>query len=110
VLRVLAQPAVNLTAAGQLELDLGLGGPGPSGPLEIASSRMGHLLDALSRAYGALGFPQATGHDEVFRQLVLARIIEPTSRQDSLRVLGRTAGASRNLTRTAWFSPATLTN
>jgi hypothetical protein len=35
---------------------------------EIASSRMGHLLDALSRAYDALGFPQATGHDEVFRQ------------------------------------------
>jgi len=34
---------------------------------------MGHLLDALSRAYDALGFPQATGHDEVSRQLVLAR-------------------------------------
>ena len=48
---------------------------------------MGHLLDALSRAYDALGFPQATGHDEVFRQLVLARIIEPASKQDSLRVL-----------------------
>jgi hypothetical protein len=30
-------------AAGQAELDLGLGSPGPSGPLEIASSRMGHL-------------------------------------------------------------------
>jgi hypothetical protein len=29
--------------------------------------------------YGALGFPQATGHDETFRQLVLARIIEPTT-------------------------------
>jgi hypothetical protein len=74
-------------AAGQLELDLGTAGPGRSGPLEIASSRMGHLLDALSRAYDVLGFPQATGHDEVFRQLVLARIIEPASKQDSLRVL-----------------------
>jgi hypothetical protein len=48
---------------------------------------MEHLWDALSRAYDALGFPQATSHDEVFRQLVLARIIEPTSKQDSLRVL-----------------------
>ena len=48
---------------------------------------MGHLWDALCRAYDALGFPQATGHDEVFRQLVLARIIEPASKQDSLRVL-----------------------
>jgi hypothetical protein len=53
---------------------------------------MGHLLDALSRAYDALGFPQATGHDQVFRQLVLARIIEPASKQDSLRVLDE-AGA-----------------
>ena len=34
-----------------------------------------------------LGFDQAAGGDEVFRQLVLARIIEPTSKQDSLRVL-----------------------
>jgi hypothetical protein len=31
--------------------------------------------------------PQAAGGDEVFQQLVLARIIEPTSKQDSLRVL-----------------------
>jgi hypothetical protein len=86
-LEALKAAARQRLAAGQLELDLGTGGPGPSGPLEIASSRMGHLLDALSRAYDALGFPQATGHDEVFRQLVLARIIEPVSKQDSLRVL-----------------------
>ena len=92
-LEALKAAARQRLAAGQQELDLGLGGPGPSGPLEIASSRMGHLLDALSRAYDALGFPQATGHDEVFRQLVLARIIEPASKQDSLRVLDE-AGAS----------------
>jgi hypothetical protein len=30
---------------------------------------------------------QVTGDYEVFRQLVLARIIEPASQQDSLRVL-----------------------
>ena len=48
---------------------------------------MGHLWDALCRAYDALGFDQAAGGDEVFRQLVLARIIEPTSKLDSLRVL-----------------------
>jgi hypothetical protein len=34
-----------------------------------------------------LGFARAVGGDEVFRQLVLARIIEPTSKADSLRVL-----------------------
>jgi hypothetical protein len=48
---------------------------------------MGQLLDALGRAYDAFGFPQATGGGEVFRQIVLARIIGPASRQDSLRVL-----------------------
>jgi len=36
---------------------------------------MGHLWDALYRAYDALGFPQATDGDEVFRQLVPTRII-----------------------------------
>jgi len=92
-LEALKAAARQRLAAGQAELDLGLGGRGPSGPLEIASSRMAHLLDALCSAYDALGFPQATGQDEVFRQLVLARIIEPTSKQDSLRVLEE-AGAA----------------
>ena len=57
------------------------------GPLPITSSRMGCLWDALCRAYDALGFAVAADGDEVFRQLVLARIIEPTSKLDSLRVL-----------------------
>ena len=48
---------------------------------------MGCLLDALEHAYRVLGFDQATGGDEVFRQLVLARIIEPVSKLDSARVL-----------------------
>lgn len=79
--------------AGQAELDLGLSvaaAAASGGPLEIASSRMGHLWDALSRAYDAVGLAVAAGGDEVFRQLVLARIIEPTSKEDSLRVLAET--------------------
>src|SRR5690606_20016552 len=56
-------------------------------------SRMGHLWDALSSAFDVLGFAGASGGDEVFRQLVLARIIEPTSKFDSLRVLAE-AGIS----------------
>lgn len=76
-------------AAGQGELDLGLAPAEPAGhgPLPITSSRMGHLWDALAHAYAVLGFDQAAGGDAVFRQLVLARIIEPTSKLDSLRVL-----------------------
>jgi hypothetical protein len=60
------------------------------GPLPIVSSRAAVLWDGLAAAYDALGFEQASGRDAVFRQLVLARIIEPTSKQDSLRVLGET--------------------
>jgi len=74
-------------AAGQLELDLGLQAAGPSGPLPVTASRMGHLLDALDRGYRVLGLEAAAGGDEVFRLLALARVIEPVSKLDSLRVL-----------------------
>jgi hypothetical protein len=74
-------------AAGQGVLDLGLDAGAPGGPLPIISSQMGCLLDALSRGYDVLGLAAATGGDEVFRQLVLARIIEPVSKLDSARVL-----------------------
>jgi len=48
---------------------------------------MGCLVGALSRGYDVLGLAAAAGGDEVFRQLVLARIIEPVSKLDSARVL-----------------------
>jgi hypothetical protein len=53
----------------------------------------GHLLDALAQGYRVLGFGDATGGDGVFRDLVLARIIEPTSKLDTSRVLEE-AGAA----------------
>jgi Transposase DDE domain len=74
-------------AAGQSELDLGLDTAAPGGPLPIIASRMGHLLDAVGRGYRVLGFDRAAGGDEVFEQLVAARIIEPVSKADSGRVL-----------------------
>jgi len=86
-LEALKAAAEQRIAAGQLELDLGLDGPGPAGPLPITSPGMGHLTDALECAYRVLGFEDAAGGDEVFRHLVLARIIEPASKLDSLRVL-----------------------
>jgi hypothetical protein len=88
-LAALRAAAAQRLAAGQGELDLGLGAAaaGP-GPLPITSSRAGHLWDALGRGYEALGFDAAADRDEVFRQLVLARIVEPTSKIDSLRVIG----------------------
>src|SRR5690606_18350275 len=87
-LELLKAAARQRLAARQGELDLGLDvGAEGAGPLPITSSRMGHLWDALARAYEVLGFDAATGGDEVFRALVLARIIEPTSKLDALRVL-----------------------
>ena len=67
---------------GQGELDLGLDTAAAGGPLPITASRMGCLADALEHAYRVLGFDEASGGDEVFGQLVLARIIEPTSKLD----------------------------
>jgi hypothetical protein len=91
-LELLKAAARQRLAAGQGELDLGIGGRAgrgvaDGGPLPITSSRMAYLWDALGQAFGVLGFDAATEGDEVFRQLVLARIIEPSSKLDSARVL-----------------------
>jgi hypothetical protein len=45
------------------------------------------LWDTLAAVYSDLGFADKAHDDSIFRDLVLARIIEPTSKQDSLRVL-----------------------
>jgi len=58
-----------------------------AGPLPITASRMGCLLDALEHAYRLLGIDQVADGDEVFGDLVTARIIEPLSKLDNLRVL-----------------------
>jgi hypothetical protein len=87
VLRAVARQRI---AVGQLELDLGVSGrdgQAGGGPLPVLSSRMGYLLDALTHAWRMLGFDEAAGGGEVFALLVLARIIEPVSKLDSLRVL-----------------------
>ncbi len=72
---------------------------------------MGYLWDALGHAYQLLGFEEAAGGDEVFRLLVLARIVEPTSKLDSLRVVEeagfdwpRRAPAPLTWGRRHWFS------
>ncbi len=56
---------------------------GPEGFTEGSYSRL--LWDALSSQYDSLGL--AVLDDEVFRQLVVARMIEPTSKSDTIRVL-----------------------
>mgnify|MGYP001404239674 CR=1 FL=1 len=90
-LEALKAAATQRLAAGQQSLDLDLGQNRTSdGPLKITASCSQHLWDALCHAYRVLGFDRALDGDEVFRDLVLARIIEPTSKADSLRVLAET--------------------
>jgi hypothetical protein len=92
-LELLKAVARQRVAAGQGVLDLGLEATEPTrkgaggGSLPIIASRMDCLLDALEQAWRVLGFDRAADGDEVFRDLVLARIIEPVSKLDSLRVL-----------------------
>jgi hypothetical protein len=53
----------------------------------IVSSQARHLWEVLVTAYQVLGLDRACGRDEVFMLLTLARVIEPTSKLDSIRVL-----------------------
>ena len=73
--------------AGQTELDLGISGGVETCTLPIMSSQMTHLWEPLCAAYRVLGFESATRSDSVFRDLVLARIIEPSSKIDAERAL-----------------------
>ena len=67
-------------------LDFGDGRP-EGAALPITSTQSKHLWDALCRVYDRLGFTVAAEGDEVFRSLVLARLVEPVSKLDTIRVL-----------------------
>jgi len=86
-LAALKTAAAGRLAAGQTELDLGLFKGVEPGALPIISSRMSHLWNALCAAYRVLSFESVAKGDNVFRDLVLARVIEPTSKVDAARVL-----------------------
>ena len=78
----------HLRADGQLEFDLADGkaaaGRSPDSP--VVRSQVSRILwDVLSEAYSFLGF-DAVG-DEAFKQLVLARLIEPASKVETIRIL-----------------------
>lgn len=85
---------------GQDSLDLGLVGAVedegvPERPGVITAKSSALLWQVLTTAYARLGFDVLA--DEAFAQLVLARIIEPTSKADSLRVLNEIGVASASL-------------
>ena len=67
--------------------------PGPV-PLPITASRAAHLWDALCRAFEVLGFDKAARRGRGVPSAGVARIIEPTSKVDPLRVLEETGVAA----------------
>ena len=78
---------------GQGLLDLESLEPAPGrtglvGATVVESKRSGLLWDVLHGAYTRLGLGDATGGERAFEQMVLARLIEPTSKAQLPRVLG----------------------
>ena len=79
--RLAAPVAIGLLNVPPTELDRPFT---PPGQVVGTSSRL--LFDVLTHVYASLGFDDVVS-DEVFRDLVIARIVEPTSILDTGRVL-----------------------
>lgn len=71
--------------AEQGTLDLGLEEEASTQAV-VRSTRSGILINAIRASYAALGFDEAV-NDEAFFQMVLARLVEPTSKADGVRVV-----------------------
>lgn len=85
-LKVLLEKGRRQLCPDQLEFDLfGTGCPGASRAITLSKCSV-LLWRVLQDSYRVLGFGQAIG-DEVFEQLVLARIVEPASKADTVRIL-----------------------
>jgi hypothetical protein len=87
VLEVLKAAAAQRLAEGQQVLDLGLDDTGGGQPLEITSSRAGHLWDALCRVYETLGFDRvldgSCGAIELVRTVVAPTKLSDPRNEDS---------------------------
>ncbi|MGB0963602.1 MAG: IS1634 family transposase [Mycobacterium sp.] len=83
--RILSVDGIADWRSGTLTLSTGAprGAPAPAGRTAATHSRL--LYDVLGAVYDWLGF--GVVEDAVFRDLVIARIVEPTSKADAARVL-----------------------
>lgn len=93
-LALLKAKAQRVIDGNQLSLDLVLEQPAtPAGtgskdnPLPVSFERAGHLLECIDACYRRIGFDSATDNDQVFADLVRARIIQPGSKFDSIETL-----------------------
>lgn len=92
--------------AGQAEFDLGET-PSPVTQAVLLRSFSRLLYDTLASVYARLGFTDAVD-DDVFKDLVIARVIEPSSKLDTIRILDElglnapsNSGIHRSLNRAA---------
>lgn len=91
-LAALKSQAQAVIDGGQMTLDLGVDTTEVAtgtdeNPWPITSEQAGYLIDAVGTAYRALGLDEACGGDEVFKNLVIARIVQPGSKYDSMETL-----------------------
>lgn len=91
-LALLRAKAQRLVDGDQMSLDLGVdttpAGTGTQqAPVPVTSEKAGHLIDTIQHAYRKLSFDEATDGDEVFRNLVIARLVQPGSKLDSVETL-----------------------
>lgn len=101
-LSLLKAQAQRIIDGDQLVLDLPLGGLGTAlggsgskdNPLPVTGQKAGYLLDCIDACYQRLGLDFATGDDQVFLDLVRARIIQPGSKLDSIETLAEVGVAS----------------
>ena len=98
-LALLKAQARRLVDGDQMSLALGVdttpsGSGSVDAPVPITSERAGHLLDVIHHAYTELGLDTATGGDQVFRDLLIARIVQPGSTFDSIETLAELGVAS----------------
>jgi len=101
-LAALVRIAKERITAGQLAFDLDALTPtAPTGVAPIVTgSRSRVLWDLLEATYQGLGFAAAVD-DDTFMKLVLARVVEPTSKADTIRVLDDLGVPAPSL-RTIW--------
>ena len=93
-LALLKAEAQRVIDGDQLSLDLGLSASArlastgsKINPLLVNAQKSEVLLDCIDTCYQRLGLDVATGGDQVFADLVRARIIQPGSKFDSIKTL-----------------------
>lgn len=94
-LALLTAQAQQIVDGGQLSLDFGFapadtplrGSGSVDNPLPVSGQSAGYLLDCIDSCYKKLAIDVAVDHDQVFADLVRARIINPGSKLDSIETL-----------------------